>query len=348
MAPELYSVYSIAYKGIGYVKQADINEAVELIAPAKRVVVIQAENPDADSLGSALALEGLLTTQSKEVSLYCSVDVPHHLKYLKGWDRVTQELPNSFDMAIVVDTSAGSLLEKVFSVNQQHLFEKKPLLVIDHHDNETSVPMAQAIFLMDSSAVATAQIIYELAQTAKWQIDKETGTQLAAAILSDSLGLTSVKTTSRTIFILAELVEQAGVDLTELDNDRRELNKKSLPIINYKGKLLQRIEYFLDNRLAIITIPRDEIETYSDQYNPGVLVLEELRNAETVDVAIAIKDYGDRITGKLRANYSQVCDKIAEHFGGGGHPFAAGFKTRDWKLPELKAELVKVVGEQLK
>jgi len=44
--------------------------AKELIDEAKKIIVIQAENPDGDSLGSALALEEILGDLGKEVSLY--------------------------------------------------------------------------------------------------------------------------------------------------------------------------------------------------------------------------------------------------------------------------------------
>ena len=41
----------------------------EFLKDKKRLCIIQAENPDGDSLGSALALDYLLS--SYEISLYC-------------------------------------------------------------------------------------------------------------------------------------------------------------------------------------------------------------------------------------------------------------------------------------
>ena len=68
------------------------HEAVKAIFDSKkpqRIVVVQAENPDGDSLGSAVALDELLTAAGHDVSLFCVVDVPNHLKYIKGWERVS-------------------------------------------------------------------------------------------------------------------------------------------------------------------------------------------------------------------------------------------------------------------
>ena len=55
----------------------------------EKICIIQAENPDGDSLGSAIALDYLL--DGKDVSLYCPIDVPKYLHYFSDWSRVTNE-----------------------------------------------------------------------------------------------------------------------------------------------------------------------------------------------------------------------------------------------------------------
>jgi phosphoesterase RecJ-like protein len=124
---------------------------------------------------------------------------------------------------------------------------------------------------------------------------------------------------------------------------------KPREIIAYKGRLLQRIEYFADNQLAIVTVPWDEIQKYSPLYNPAVLVLEELRVADGVKLSVVLKLYPDgKITGKLRSNHgSPIAGKLAEHFDGGGHASAAGFKTHKWQYEQLKKELVREASSLL-
>ena len=60
-----------------------------LVDDAKKIIVIQAENPDGDSIGSAIALEDILGALGKEVFLYCPVAIPKYLRYVAGWDRVS-------------------------------------------------------------------------------------------------------------------------------------------------------------------------------------------------------------------------------------------------------------------
>jgi phosphoesterase RecJ-like protein len=124
---------------------------------------------------------------------------------------------------------------------------------------------------------------------------------------------------------------------------------KNRLLIAYKGRLLQRIEYFIDDQLAMIDIPWEEIEEFSSLYNPSMLVLEELRMTAGVRVSVSLKTYPDgKITGKIRCNHgTNIADALAGHFGGGGHPYAAGFKTNDWKLDEIRTEIIKRTQELL-
>ncbi len=136
--------------------------------------------------------------------------------------------------------------------------------------------------------------------------------------------------------------------MAEIDKRRREYMKKTREIVTYKGVLLQRIEYLCGNKLAFIHIPWEEIEKYSPHYNPSMLAMEELRNTEGVELSVGVKTYPDgKITGKIRANNLPIAGELAAHFGGGGHDYAAGFKTTDWNYEELKVELIKKSQELL-
>jgi phosphoesterase RecJ-like protein len=128
------------------------------------------------------------------------------------------------------------------------------------------------------------------------------------------------------------------------------LMRKSPELVKYKGELLQRITYHADNRLALVWIPWKEIEAYSPSYNPSMLVMEDMRMTTGVKVAVAFKIYKDgKVTGKIRCNQdAPIAAKLAEHFGGGGHPYASGFKTQDGRpFNEVKSECISYVTELL-
>lgn len=299
---------------------------ISAISAAQKIVVVQAENPDGDSLGSSLALEELLAEQGKEVTLFCAIDIPKYMHYIKGWDRVEKDFPFNADLAIIVDTFSQALLEKALSTpGVRHFFESHPVVVIDHHESDEGDLPFDTIAYNDPSAVATSEVIYHIAQQAGWSITPLAAENLFLSIQADSLGLTTQSTTAASYKVAAELVA-LGAQPFEIEARRREYMKKPADILTYKGRLIERIEYSLDGKLATVHIPWEDIAEYSDRYNPSVLVLDEMRLVEGVEVAIAIKTYPDgKITGKIRTN-APVAEHIAGYFGGGGHEYSAGFK----------------------
>lgn len=297
-----------------------------LIESAKKIMVIQAENPDGDSLGSAMALEEILSDLGKDVHLYCDVEMPKYLRYINGWDRVTQDFDTSADLVIIVDTTSETLISKALEINgARHFLESHPVLVIDHHtDSETTLQFQHEI--VAEPAVATSQIIYKLASESGWAITAQAAEDMMIAIMSDSLGMTTQNVTAETYHVVGNLVA-LGAHNSVIEERRREFMKKSAEILAYKGRLLGRIEYSLDGQLATVHIPWDEIAEFSDQYNPSVLVLDEMRLVIGVKIAIAFKTYPDgKLTGKIRSNLP-IAEQVAGFFGGGGHKYASGFRV---------------------
>lgn len=321
------------------------SEINSLITTAKNILVIQAENPDGDSLGSSLALEEILADMGKSISLYAPVEIPKYLRYITGWDRVENQLPTTADLIIIVDTSADVLLSKVLEVpGARHFLESTPVLVIDHHETESTLSFDNTALIEPASA--TSEVIYRLASSSGWQINQQAAEHMLAAILSDTLGLSTESVTAETLRVAASLVE-LGASPATIESRRKQFMKKSAEILSYKGELIGRIEYLLDGALALIHIPWEDIQRYSDQYNPSVLVIEEMLLVEGVNVAVAIKTYPDgKVTGKIRSNLP-VAETIAGFFGGGGHKYAAGFRAYD-QYDTIVSELVKAASSSLK
>lgn len=301
-------------------------DAQNLIEQAEKIIIIQAENPDGDSLGSSLALEELLAEMGKTTKLYCPVEIPKYLRYIPGWDRVENDFDASCDLAIIVDTTAELLLGKALEApGVRHFLESHPVLVIDHHTSAEPTLTFNHHLLLEEAASAS-QVIFKLAEQSGWQITQTAASAMLAGLLSDTLGLTTQNVNAAVYNVAAKLAE-LGASPAEIEESRREFMKKSPEILAYKGKLIDRIEYFLDGKLALVHVPWDEIQEYSDAYNPGALIGDELRLVEGVALSVVIKTYPDgRITARLRGNLP-IADTVAGYFGGGGHPYAAGFRV---------------------
>lgn len=318
----------------------------EYVDKASKVMVIQAENPDGDSVGTALALEEILGDLGKKVILHCPVAIPKYLRYIQGWDRVTDDFDVSADLAIIVDTTSATLLSKTLEIpGAQHYFETRDVLVLDHHGEVKSTLPFEHELIIDKAAVASSEALYGLATKNKWIVNPQAAENMLIAILSDSLGLTTPNVTSNS-FHTAGYLTELGANAADIESRRREFMKKSPEILRYKGELIERIDYDLEGALARVHIPWEDIQAYSDQYNPSVLVLDEMRMVNDVEVAVALKTYPDgKLTGKLRTNLP-VADAIAGYFGGGGHKYAAGFRIYE-NYDKAVSELIQAVDKIL-
>lgn len=321
----------------------------EIINAAQRIVVLQADNPDADSLGAALALEQILSNLGKDVYLYCAVETPTYLRYLEGWSRINQEIPSGFDASIIVDASTMTLFEKLSQSGQQGWVASKPCIVLDHHaTTDNSIDFANVV-LNQPEKSSTGEVIYDLAKTLKWPLDNESGKHIMTCILGDTQGLTNDLTAAQTYRIMAELTE-LGVNRTLLEEKRREASKMDPKIFRYKAELINRTELHHEGKIAIVTVPQTEINEYSPLYNPAPLIQNDMLQTVGVEVAIVLKHYDDgKILGAIRCNpTAPVGAQLAEHFGGGGHPYAAGFKLTDGRpVNEVKSECISFTTELL-
>jgi phosphoesterase RecJ-like protein len=323
--------------------------AAELIQAAHHIVIIQADNPDADSLGSALALEHILGDLGKQISLYCSVDMPTYLRYLTGWDRVEKELPKQFDLSIVVDASTKTLLSKLEEGGELSWLATRPCLVLDHHAEVDNLIDFASLTINDPTVSSTGELIYDLAKSLGYKISVQAGECLMTSILGDTQGLTNGLAKPTTYRVMAELIE-LGVDRTKLEELRRAAGKMPETIFRYKAELIKRTEFLLDNQLALVSLPQAEINEYSPLYNPGPLIQSDILQVENVIVAITFKCYDSgRITASIRCNLTApIAAELAKHFGGGGHAYAAGFKIEDGRpFNQIKSDFTDKASELL-
>lgn len=322
-----------------YDKATDIQRAIN---DSKHLLVIQADNPDADSLGSALALEHLLGDMGKEVSLFCAVDMPAYLRYMPGWDRVNFELPRDFDTSLIVDASTLTLFEKLQKSGDINRLKTKPCLVLDHHETVENPIDFAGVVINDHTRASTGELIYMIAKQLDWVVSVEAMELIMNSILGDTQGLSNQLASSETYRIMAEFID-AGVNRGRLEEQRRELSKMPVEIFRYKADLIKRSEFSAEGRVACVVVPQTEINKYSPLYNPGPLIQNDLLQTLGVEVAIVLKTYDDgRITGAIRCNSSSgIAAELAEHFGGGGHAFASGFKvTGGAKIDDLKQQCI--------
>jgi phosphoesterase RecJ-like protein len=254
--------------------------------------------------------------------------MPTYLRYMSGWDRVLTELPSNFDLSIIVDASTYTLFDQLEKAGQWGWVKGKPSIVLDHHATvDKQIDFATAS-IVDSTMASTGELIFKLCKQLDWNINIEAAEHIMTSILGDTQGLMNDLTKASTYRTMADLTE-LGASRPKLEELRREYAKMHESIYRYKGVLIGRTEFAADGQIAYITVPQAEINTYSPLYNPGPLVQYDMLQVQGVRICIVFKTYDDgHVTAALRANNgSPIAGRLAEHMGGGGHEYAAGFKV---------------------
>ena len=300
------------------------DEIKQLIDDASTVLILQPDNPDGDSMGSALGLEELLGDLGKKPLMYSYKPSEDYLHLNEGWDRVSQTFPKSFDLTILVDTASPSLLVNTLEKHGAAL-ASKPALVIDHHMSRSELGFITHE-LIDPEAASTGEQIVQLAEALDWHINQRAATKLASAIISDSLNLTIPMTGFTTVNSLAICVKN-GANLSDMNTKKRDFNALTPELLTLKAKLLSQVEYAFDGRLAVIGIDAQTMEDYKDKHDPCDLIIWEMQWVKGVEVAAVFKHYKTKIKCSMRAR-RPIAGKLAVAFDGGGHDRAAAFRAQ--------------------
>ena len=148
------------------------------------------------------------------------------------------------------------------------------------------------------------------------------------SILGDTQGLMNDLTKASTYRAMADLTELGASrpKLEELPARIRQDARVYLPVqrhAHWSDRVCSKRPDCLHNN------PQTEINTYSPLYNPVPLVQYDMLQVQGVRISIVFKTYDDgHVTAALRANNgSPIAGRLAEHMGGGGREYAAGFKV---------------------
>ncbi len=305
----------------------------------KRFVIAAHVNPEADALGSALALAALLRQVGKQARVINDGGTPKALEFLPGSSRVGKRLPRGFvpDVAVTVDVPVYYRIGSV-----KPIFEQVPLLIsIDHHASHQG--FAQ-INWVDPSAPATGAMIYQLYQAMKVPFPKDAAYCMQAAIVTDTGSFKYRNTTASVLRMAADLIQRGKVSPLEISQNLYESHRlKDLKIL---GDILRRLKSGAGGRVAWVEVPRALMR------RAGPEIIDELVNypraIKKVEVAMAMRESLDQhaVRVSLRSKGRVNVDMVARAFGGGGHRAASGCTVKG-NLAQVRQQLLREIKKRL-
>ena len=290
---------------------------------AERVALTSHVRPDCDALGSELGMQGILEAIGKQVRIVNAQATPANLRWIDPGQRIESlgggvrpaDLADR-DLLIVLDTSAWAQLGAMGEVLKAH---RDRVLVIDHHVSEDDLGDR---WFKDTSAEATARIVYEIGLRLKVRLTPEIATPLYAGLSTDTGGFRFPSTSGETFRVAARLVD-AGASPPAIYKELFE--QDSLARLHLVGRTLAGAVTTRDGAVITSTVRQADIRAvHAQPSDTEDLINLTLAVKGTELAAILIEQPDGRIKVSFRSRGPVDCNALAARFGGGGHKAAAG------------------------
>ena len=317
------------------------DQITEILRQAKNILIASHVFPDADAIGSQLALGNILESLGKNVFYYCEEFVSSMYDFMPGSEQLDNNLPDisQFDAAVAVDCGDRFRLGH----EEGTLLQIHPFVVIDHHAGHRDFG---DISWVEADRSSTAEMIFDLALALDADISYNAAYSLYTAIVSDS-GSFKYESTSAYTFHVASHLLNRGVIPSEVAG--KLFDNYSANRLRLLEKVLGSLELYFEGQIAVVTATNEMFEASGAQREDTEEFINLPRAVGSVKVTAFLKETLDGyIKVSLRAKGECDVAQVALKFGGGGHRNAAGYRVKDRTLAEVSEELLLELKRRLK
>ena len=298
-----------------------IQKLREMLRPGMKVALSTHINSDGDGCGSEVGMAHLLAHLGLHVRIVNPTPWPAMYEFLlPGIDDATARGSDALmdiDLLLVLDINdvrrLGTLADTVRAL-------KVPIGVIDHH-LAGDEPIG-SVCLADTTACATAELVYDFAITQGLNITPQVAQALYCAILTDTGGFRFSNTSPRCHTVAAALLS-AGVDPEE--TYRRIYAQVSIGKLQLLRDALGTLQQDPTLPLAWISVDAGAVEKYGVTNEELDGIVEHPRSLAGTQLAVFFRDLGHgKVKISFRSTGSVDVARFARNYGGGGHAKASG------------------------
>ena len=322
-------------------QQRQIKAVMETIRKHRRFTVSAHINPEGDALGSALALAALIKRLGKQAVVANDGGVPKAFAFFPPIAQVISR-PNgkiSAEVAVTVDVP---ILSRTGSMSK--MITRTPVTMnIDHHVSNQNFADVNWV---DPKAAAVGEMIYRLYKAFGIKPSREEALCLYVSIVTDTGSFRYMSTTAEVHRIASELVA-TGISPLKVAQDLFECH--SAPDLRFLGEVLHSLKSSSDGRVAWLEVPYRLLR----DRKPGPEIVDELvnypRSVRTAQVAFVLREHTPEGTVRVsfRSKGTVDVNRIARHFGGGGHMAASGC-TIHGTLAQARARVLQVIRKEVR
>lgn len=305
----------------------------------KQVVVIGHQRPDADCVGSQVALCRVLRSQGIDAVCVNPDPVPRRIRFLVGDTPFYQrdEISPEGRVAIFTDCAdhsrAGDRIREMYPA---------PIACFDHHLSNQG--FARFDFV-DTDSAATAEVLVGVFLDADLPLDRGAAQALYTGIMTDTGQFRFASTSERVFRLCAELVAR-GADPALAGQELYE--RESLAKLRLLEHFISSLKIECGGRVCIGMLPLGIFEETGATVEDTEGLVDYARSLDGVAIGVLIEERPETIKASLRGMESVYrMDTLAAQFNGGGHANAAGL---NWKgtLSEFYPRLLAAIAQRLR
>ncbi len=308
-------------------KDLTLKSVTKLFSEKRNIIFIPHSSPDADALGSCLALYHFFN-QENEVNIISPNEYTEILNFLPGsenilnYERDKEKCENIFNKGDVIFTLDFNSLGRARNLSSLISKSSATTIMIDHHENPDSYA---DITISNSKMSSTCEMVYDfICSIDKSKIDNKIATCIYTGIVADTGSFRFPSTTSKTLKVGSELINY-GVNVTEIfEKLHNNFQFKRLKLLGSAINNFKKIEglpvvytSITDNDQKINDFKKGDSEGF---VNFGLSVADILCSV----LFIEKKDEGlIKISFRSKGDF-KVNIFASKYFNGGGHEHASG------------------------
>ena len=327
-----------------------LKSVTKLFSEKRNIIFIPHSSPDADALGSCLALYHFFKSKN-EVNIISPNEYTEILNFLPGsenilnYERDKEKCEGIINKGHVIFTLDFNSLGRARNLSSLISKSSATTIMIDHHENPDNYA---DITISNSKMSSTCEMVYDfICSIDKSKIDNKIATCIYTGIVADTGSFRFPSTTSKTLMVGSELINH-GVNVTEIfEKLHNNFQFNRLKLLGSTINNFKRIEglpvvytSITDNDQKVNNFKKGDSEGF---VNFGLSVADILCSV----LFIEKKDEGlIKISFRSKGDF-KVNIFASKYFNGGGHEHASGGISR-LSLKETEKKFIKDIKKYIK
>ncbi|MDR1848326.1 MAG: DHH family phosphoesterase [Bacteroidales bacterium] len=330
-------------------KDKDIKKTKALITKAQHIVIITHFNPDADAVGSSIALYYYLKAKKKEVTIIMPNFYPSFLDFFaEGVDmtvavketKKARKIMQECDLIFCLDFN---MIHRVGNHVKETLHDiTATKVLIDHHQDPDD---HFDVFFSYPDACATSEVLAHLIirLSGKKAIDFKIAQAVYIGLCTDTGSFSYNCNNADTYTLIADLVRK-GIEVDKVHQEiYSTFSENRLRLLGYA--IFEKLKVFPQYEAAYICLSKDELEHYNFQPGDTEGLVNYCLNLKGINFGCLImeRERVIRLSFRSKTDSFDVNRFARQYWCGGGHIMAAG-GTYQGKLEDV----IVALEEQIK